>query len=103
MNRESYPPARAVAPKVQAHFARHHELARRRGHVPVAALPDAVVIESVINAAFWASLRREEGYVPKISMAYLAPDQDARPLLLEHPVPLSPSALSAEVPLASAQ
>ena len=36
--------------------------------------PDAEDIEAIIDAAFWASLRREEGYVPKISLALLPPD-----------------------------
>jgi len=48
----------------------------------------------MINATFWASLRREEGYVPKISMAYLPPEQDAHPLILEHPLPLTSAALT---------
>lgn len=48
----------------------------------------------MINATFWASLRREEGYVPKISMAYLPPEHDAHPLILEHPLPLTSAALT---------
>src|SRR5687768_12794626 len=32
-------------------------------------MPDAETIEAVIEAAFWASLRREEGYTPRISLA----------------------------------
>jgi hypothetical protein len=57
------------------------------------------VIEQVINAAFWASLRREEGYVPKISIAYLPPEQDKNPLLLERPLPLTPAALTKIAPV----
>ena len=30
-----------------------------------ARLPDATDIEGIIDAAFWASLRREEGYEPE--------------------------------------
>ena len=37
---------------------------------------EPAVIEKMINATFWASLRREEGYVPKISMAFLPPEHD---------------------------
>ena len=85
---ESYPPARVVAPKAYEHFARHLAAARSRGREPVAALPDPDVIERMINATFWASLRREEGYIPKISMAYLPPEHDEHPVRFERPVPL---------------
>ena len=91
---ETYPAARIVAPKVQAHFTRHLKAAKARGDRVVAALPEADVIEQVINAAFWASLRREEGYVPKISIAYLPPEQNASPMLLERPFSLTPGALT---------
>jgi hypothetical protein len=96
---ESYPAARLVAPKVQAHFARHLKAAKARGDTVTAALPEADVIEQVINAAFWASLRREEGYVPKISIAYLPPEHDENPLLLERPLPLTPAALTKVAPV----
>jgi hypothetical protein len=98
-NRETYPAARVVAPKVHAHFFRHLEAARQRGITAVAALPDANVIERLINATFWASLRREEGYIPKISIAYLPPEQDARRLLFEHSLPLEPGALAKVAPI----
>ncbi len=94
MTTQTYPPARTVAPKAHEHFARHLANARARGHEPIAALPEASVIEAMINATFWASLRREEGYVPKISMAYLPPEHDAHPLTLESPLPLTPAALT---------
>ena len=48
----------------------------------------------MINATFWASLRREEGYVPKISMAFLPPEHNEHPMLFERPVPLTPAALT---------
>ena len=91
---ESYPPARVVAPKAYEHFSRHLAAARTRGHQPIAALPDPDVIERMINATFWASLRREEGYIPKISMAYLPPEHDEHPVRFERPVSLTPAALT---------
>lgn len=99
MIHETYPAARIVAPKVHAHFFRHLDNARRRGLVPVAALPDASVIERLINATFWASLRREEGYVPKISLAYLPPEQDSHRLCFERSLPLTASALAKVAPV----
>ena len=98
-SRESYPAARIVAPKVHAHFFRHIEAARRRGVACLAALPDASVIERLINATFWASLRREEGYVPKISLAYLPPGQDAGRMLFERSLPLEARALAKVAPV----
>jgi hypothetical protein len=99
MTQERYPAARIVAPKVHAHFFRHLESARRRGLAPVAALPDASVIEKLIDATFWASLRREEGYVPKISVAYLPPEQDANRLCFERSLPLTARALAKVAPV----
>jgi hypothetical protein len=50
MTRVSYPPARLVAETVARHFQRHAQ-----GDTPV---PDAEVVERIVDAAFWASLRR---------------------------------------------
>ena len=99
MSTESYRAARVVAPKVQAYFARHVAAARAQGVVAPAPVPDASVLERVIDATFWASLRREEGYVPKISLAYLPPHQAIHPLLFEHPLRLTPAALTKVAPV----
>src|SRR4029453_3342956 len=64
----AYPAARIVAPKIQAHFARHVAEAVQRGETDLASVPDTETIESLIEAAFWASLRREENYIPRISL-----------------------------------
>ena len=94
MTQETYPPARAVAPRAHEHFSKHLSAARLRGHNPLAALPSTEVIEKMINATFWASLRREEGYVPKISMAFLPPEHNEHPMLVERPLPLTPAVLT---------
>ncbi len=91
MTEPAYPAARLVAPKVAAHFAHHTEEARRRGRIATA--PDADTIEAIIDAAFWASLRREESYVPKISLALVPPEGADHPLLFEQPLPLQPDKL----------
>src|SRR5205085_9023343 len=88
----------AVAPRVHAYFCRRHEEARYRGQKHLAQTPDRGAIEAMADAAFWASLRREEGYVPKISLAFLSPDQTPHPLRFERPLPLSPSALTRVAP-----
>jgi hypothetical protein len=92
MTEPAYPAARTVAPKVEAHFALHAAEAQRRG-TAVAKPPDADTIEAIIDAAFWASLRREESYVPKISLALLPPEAVTHPLMFERPLPLVPGAL----------
>jgi len=93
MTLPAYPAARLVAPKVQAHFMLHATEAERRGRVLIVPAPDAQTIEAIIDAAFWASLRREEIYVPKISLAFLPPDATAHPLRFARPLPLEPGAL----------
>ena len=93
MTEPGYPAARIVAPKVEAHFAQHAEDARRRGREVRVTPPDADTIEAIIDAAFWASLRREESYVPKISLVLLPPDAADHPLMFERPLPLEPDKL----------
>ena len=93
MTGPAYPAARVVAPTVHAHFARHADEAHRRGRTAVGPPPDADTIEAIIDAAFWASLRREESYVPKISLAFMPPDAARHPLVFERPLPLAPGAL----------
>ena len=94
MSTETYPPARIVAPRTHEHFTKHLHAARARGYHPTASVPDPDVIERMINAAFWASLRREEGYVPKVSIAFLPPEQNEHPLLVERPLSLTPAVLT---------
>ena len=93
MTHPAYPAARIVAPKIEAHFAQHIAEAQRRGVAAVAAPPDAQTFEALIDAAFWASLRREESYAPKISMTFVSPDAAAYPLRFERPLSLDPGAL----------
>lgn len=94
----AYPAARAIADRVQAHLSRQHEVARLHGVSPVAPEPDVEAIETIADAAFWASLRREEGRSPKISLAFLPPSATAQPLLFERQLPLSPAGLAKLAP-----
>jgi hypothetical protein len=94
----SYPASRIVAPRLQALFTAHVAEARRRGHQQLATVPDADAIEAMVVAAFWASLRREEGYSPKISLAFAAPHETIDPLLFERPLPLDAAALTRVAP-----
>ncbi len=94
MKREAYAAAQTVSPKLQAYFVQRQAEAMRRGQQDLAPVPDAETIEAIIDTAFWASLRREEGYMPRISLAFLSPEQAVHPLLFERPLPLDASALT---------
>jgi hypothetical protein len=87
-----YPAARAFARRLEDHFTQGAAAS------PGTPLPDAAAIEALIDAAFWASLQREEGYAPEISLAYLPPDRAFRPLMLARPLPLGARALSRLAP-----
>lgn len=90
----SYPPARIVAKKIQPHLARYHASRPAAASDPLAPEPDIATIEAIIDAAFWASLRREEGYVPTISLAYLPASAAEHPLIFERSLPLAPDSLT---------
>jgi len=77
---QAYPAARIVAARVHRHYA-----------MPP---PDPGVIEAMIDVGFWASLRREENYTPRISLAWVLPEQVSLPLIFERPVPLESQALT---------
>lgn len=95
----AYTVARIVAPRVADHLVRHRALVMgANGTSFPSLLPDAKAIEALIDAAFWASLRREEGYEPKISLAYLPPTDEVRPLTFATPLPLDPGALTKMAP-----
>jgi len=98
MTEPSYPHARAVANRVLAHLAHQTSMARERGETDLAPEPDLAAIEAIIDTAFWASLRREEGYTPTISLAFLPPSRAVRPLTFEPPIPLAPDALARLAP-----
>jgi hypothetical protein len=80
------------AARLEEHFA------RQRAAGAGGAAPDARTIEALVDAAFWASLLREEGYAPEISLALLAPERAVRPMFLKDPLPLGPRALARLAP-----
>src|SRR5437764_8805472 len=88
----SYPAARIVAKRLAARIA---ESANAR-HTP----PDltAATIEEIITTAFWASLRREEGRPPRISLAFLPPDLSTKTLQFNPPVRLDANLLARVAP-----
>jgi hypothetical protein len=98
MTGPAYPAARITAERVQPHLERDLAAARNAGERDVAPEADVQAIEAIINAAFWASLRREEGYSPTISLAFLSPEHAKNALMLEQTLPLEPDALTRLAP-----
>jgi hypothetical protein len=92
MAEPSFTPARMVARRLQAFFESNSALD------PAACLPEASAVEEVIGAAFWASLRREEGREPRISLALMPPDRTERPLLFDARLPLDAAVLAKVAP-----
>jgi len=95
MTETAYPTSRAVAERIEAHFAKKIAAASLTGTVPV---PEARAVEEIINAAFWASLLREEGTPTTISLALLAPEQSSRSLTFDPPLALDPAVLARVAP-----
>lgn len=81
LSEPTYLAARVVAPMIEAHFARHRSTANLQDETHLAPPTPARLVEVMIDAAFWASLRREEGHPPKISLALLEPHQATQPVV----------------------
>ena len=79
------------------HFARHITAARATEGVDFET-PPAQAIATIIDAAFWASLRREEGHAPKISLAFLPPDRARHAVTFASGLALSPALLAKVAP-----
>ncbi|HEX6738983.1 MAG TPA: hypothetical protein VF310_11960 [Vicinamibacteria bacterium] len=88
MSEPAYPPAVAVAARLEQHFAQQEGLPA----------PDARAIATAIDAAFWASLRREEGYAARLSLTLLAPEHLQGPLRFERSLPCTAEVLTALAP-----
>ncbi|MES2427888.1 MAG: hypothetical protein V4560_12995 [Bacteroidota bacterium] len=98
LSEPTYIAARMVAVTIEAHFARHLATARMQGALNLAEEPKAPIIEAVIDVAFWASLRKEEGHSPKISISLLPPDQASHPLIFGNRLRLTPHNLTKLAP-----
>lgn len=95
-----HPAARRTAER--AHAALSGRATRRRqpgdsAQAP-APLPDVDEVAQAIDIAFWASLRREEGETPTISLAFVAPAAAPDALRFHRPLPLTPDAVARLAP-----
>src|SRR5690349_24302854 len=94
----AYPAARLAAARIHSHLERHHSKPLTQLNRKAALVPDMAAIEAIIEAAFWASLRREEGYIPRISLAFVAPETVKSPLKFERRLPLAAQPLTRLAP-----
>ena len=94
MNGSAYRPGRVIATRAHEYFARHRAQTRETSCNTVASVAPAEAIEAAIDAAFRASLRREEGYIPRLTHALLAPEEAVRPLMFAEALPLTPGGLA---------
>jgi hypothetical protein len=96
--RSTYQASTTTAPTIESHFKRLLQLAVQQGETDLAPAPSLKAVSSVIDVAFWASLRKEEGRSPKISLAYLPPVAAGQPLVFEEPILLTPYVLTKLAP-----
>jgi hypothetical protein len=97
MSESGYPTARGVAQRVHAHLALQADAQAGQGRQSAPA-PEAAVIQAIVDAAFWASLRREEGRSPRLSLAFLGPDRARLAVTFERALPLSAHPLTRVAP-----
>ena len=94
----TYHAAHTVAATIETHFGEHLAEARARGESGLAQIPSARAIEIMIDATFWASFRPEEGRFPKISLAFVPPEQARQPLTFAQRLPLNTATLTKLAP-----
>ncbi len=98
--KSTYQAASLAAPAIESHFAELVETSKHDNLGEIAPKPTQLIIEAIIDVAFWASLRKEEGSSPKISLAYLPPSLSVHPLIFEKPILLTPEVLTKLAPAA---
>ncbi|MEP6732711.1 MAG: putative sensor domain DACNV-containing protein [bacterium] len=94
MTEPAYSLAPSAAAIVSAFYAKHAPPGGDHGDDARALIPDANAIVEMVDAAFWASLRREEGRPPLISLAFVPPDRAGQPLTFATAQSLAPEALA---------
>ncbi len=99
MSGPAYRVAVSVAGRIHGHLQHHRKAVEDAAtRTDVAPLPDLGTIAAMIDAAFWTSLRREEGTLPKISLALVPPEPAVLPLLFSSAIPLDPATLAKLAP-----
>jgi len=94
----TYKAAKTVASTLETIFEKHRSNAKGKGLHHIVLTPTAEQIEAIIDAAFWTSLRKEEGHSPRISLAFLSPEQAETPIMFSNRLPLSPESIAKIAP-----
>jgi hypothetical protein len=94
----TYQAAGKVAEQIETHFSKHLAIAAMSGEEDLATVPQAKLIEKMLDVAFWASLRREEGIPTRISLAFLNPCQAGKPLKFAQKLPFDVRVLTKLAP-----
>ena len=94
----TYKAAIIASAAIETHFANQLANAAARGEKNLAPEPNKRIIATMIDTAFWASLRKEEGRSTKISLAFLPPEKTVQPLIFEYPLALTADILTKLAP-----
>jgi hypothetical protein len=89
----TYAAAQLAAARIHRHLAAYSVPAQLSAQ-HAATLPDAATLAALIDVAFWTSLRREEGYIPRISLAFVAPEQVDKAVAFATSLSLEPKDLA---------
>lgn len=98
MQKITYQAALSASQRLETHFNILISDALTKGEQKIAAKPSKEVIEQIINVAFWASLRKEEGHSPKISISFVSPEEVEKPLLFGVKLPFNNDSLTKLAP-----
>src|SRR4051812_14922568 len=99
MTYASYPARQDLAQRVWDRFAAYLEFAARQADPGEASRrPGPHTIEELVQAAFWTSLRREESYLPKVSLALVPRGAARQPMVFERPLRPLPATLARVAP-----
>jgi hypothetical protein len=98
MQKITYQAALSASEILETHFNNLIGDAIAKGESNIAAKPSKEVIEQIINVAFWASLRKEEGNSPKISISFISPEEAEQPLLFGVRLPFNNDSLTKLAP-----
>jgi hypothetical protein len=93
VNQPTYATAQLAANRIHRHLTTR-SASTQSSNEHSASVPDVTTLADLIDAAFWTSLRREEGYIPRISLAFVAPGEAGDAISFEVPLSLDPKDLA---------
>lgn len=93
MIQPTYAAAQLAADRIHLQLATHSVVVPGSA-ARLATQPDRAALATLIDAAFWTSLRREEGFIPRISFAFVAPGQADDAIAFANPFSLEPKNLA---------